>query len=480
VRSLLISTYDLGRQPFGLASPAAWLRRAGLEVTCVDTSRVALHDQQIAAADMIAFYLPMHTATRLAEPLIARCRSVNPTARLVAYGLYAPLNAAWLRERGVSDVIGPEAEEELVRIVNSQLPTAIFQSADPRASVQDSRAARPSPRPAACSPQPTGSSIPRLAFIQPDRTSLPALTEYASLQMPDGRRKIVGSTEASRGCKHLCRHCPIVPVYNGAFRVIPVDVVMQDVAAQVAAGAEHISFGDPDFFNGPTHARRLVERLSAEFPQLTYDATIKIEHLLRHRELLPLLAASGCLFVTSAVESVDDAVLARLAKGHTAADFEEAVALCREAGLAIAPTFVAFTPWSTAESYLELLQTIARLGLIEDVAPIQLAIRLLVTEGSRLLELTDIQRSVGAFDPASLTFPWSHADATVDVLHREVMATVLSTAQAGRTASFSAIWELAHRHAGREAPSMPHAVSRPAAYISEPWYCCAEPAEFHL
>ena len=354
MRSLLISTYDLGRQPFGLASPAAWLRRAGVEVTCVDTSRVALHDQQIAAADMIAFYLPMHTATRLAEPLIARCRSVNPTARLVAYGLYAPLNAAWLRERGVSDVIGPEAEEELVRIVNSQLPTAIFQSADPRASLQDSRAARPSPRPAACSPQPPGSSIPRLAFIQPDRTSLPALTEYASLQMPDGRRKIVGSTEASRGCKHLCRHCPIVPVYNGAFRVIPVDVVMQDVAAQVAAGAEHISFGDPDFFNGPTHARRLVERLSAEFPQLTYDATIKIEHLLRHRELLPLLAASGCLFVTSAVESVDDAVLARLAKGHTAADFEEAVALCREAGLAIAPTFVAFTPWTTVESYLEL------------------------------------------------------------------------------------------------------------------------------
>jgi len=476
VRSLLISTYDLGRQPFGLASPAAWLRREGLEVTCVDTSRTPLDDQQIAAADMVALYLPMHTATRLAEPLIARCRLVNPAARVIAYGLYAPLNAGWLRDRGVSDVIGPEAEEELVRIVNSQLQTANSQTANPKAEESEAT----NRKPAARSPEPPNGRVPRLAFIQPDRRSLPALTEYASLQMPDGRRKVVGSTDASRGCKHLCRHCPIVPVYDGAFRVVPLDVVMQDVAAQVAAGAEHISFGDPDFFNGPTHARRLIERLSAEFPLVTYDVTIKIEHLLRHRELLPLLTATGCLYVTSAVESVDDAVLAQLAKGHTRADFEHAVALCREAGLSMAPTFVAFTPWTTVAGYLDLLQTIARLGLIEGVAPIQLAIRLLVTGGSRLLELPDIQRSVRTFDAASLTFPWSHMDAEVDALQQEVMATVVSTAAAGRAASFSAIWELAHRRAGKDTPSLSYGASRPAAYMSEPWYCCAEPAEVHL
>lgn len=460
MRTLLISTYDLGRQPFGLASPAAWLRREGLEVTCVDTSRTTLDDKQIAAADVVAFYLPMHTATRLAEPLIARCRSVNPAARVIAYGLYAPLNGEWLRARGVSDVIGPEAEEELVRIVRESDAT--------------------SRKPAARGPEPAHGRVPRLAFIQPDRRSLPALAEYASLHMPDGRRKVVGSTDASRGCKHLCRHCPIVPVYDGAFRVVPLDVVMQDVGAQVAAGAEHISFGDPDFFNGPTHARRLIERLSAEFPQVTYDVTIKIEHLVRHRELLPLLTATGCLFVTSAVESVDDAVLAQLAKGHTRADFEHAVALCREAGLSMAPTFVAFTPWTTVAGYLDLLQTIARLGLIEVVAPIQLAIRLLVTGGSRLLELPDIQRSVRAFDAASLTFPWSNPDPEVDALQQAVMATVVSTAPAGRAASFSAIWELAHRRAGKDTPSLSYGASRPAAYMSEPWYCCAEPAEVRL
>ena len=448
---LLISTYDLGRQPFGLASPAAWLRRDGIEVTCVDTSRTDLDDRQIAAADVVGFYLPMHTATRLAEPLIARCRQTKPAARLVAYGLYAPLNANWLRARGVTDILGPEAEAALVEIATT-----------------------------GGSPTPEARRIPRLAFIQPDRRSLPPLAEYASLQMPDGRRKTIGSTDASRGCKHLCRHCPIVPVYDGAFRVVPIDVVLADVAAQVAAGAEHISFGDPDFFNGPTHARRLVERFAAQHPGVTYDVTIKIEHLLQHQDLLPVLAATGCLFVTSAVESVDDSVLERLAKGHTRADFESAVALCRNAGLAISPTFVAFTPWTTLEGYLDLLQTIARLALIEDVAPIQLAIRLLVTEGSRLLDLPEIQRGVGPFDPASLTFPWAHVDPAVDALQREMMALVAGGSHPGRAASFAAIWELAHARAGVPAPPLSTGAARPAAYVSEPWYCCAEPAEFHL
>ncbi|MBM3821006.1 MAG: hypothetical protein FJW14_18600, partial [Acidimicrobiia bacterium] len=113
MRAVLISTYDLGRQPFGLASPAAWLRRAGVEVTCVDVSREPLDEAQVAAASLVAFYLPMHTATRLAAPLIDVARRVNPSARLCAYGLYAPLNEQWLRERGITDVLGPEAEQDL-------------------------------------------------------------------------------------------------------------------------------------------------------------------------------------------------------------------------------------------------------------------------------------------------------------------------------------------------------------------------------
>ena len=255
MRVLLLSTYDLGRQPFGLASPAAWLRRAAVETECVDTSREPLADEVIRRASLVALYLPMHTATRLAAAVIDRVRTVNPAATIVAYGLYAPLNAAWLTQRGVAHVLGPEAEEDLVKLANSQLPSPNSQL-------------------------PSGigrTDVPRLHFIQPDRSTLLPLQRYAALQMPDGSRRVVGSTDATRGCKHLCRHCPIVPVYRGAFRAIPIDVVLGDVRAQIAAGAQHISFGDPDFFNGPSHAKRIVERRARECPGLSYDVTIQIE-----------------------------------------------------------------------------------------------------------------------------------------------------------------------------------------------------------
>jgi Radical SAM superfamily len=460
MRALLVSTYDLGRQPFGLASPAAWLRAAGIEVACADASRGPISDEQFTAASVIAFYLPMHTATRLAVPLIDRAREVNPSARLCAYGLYAPLNGAWLRERGV-EVLGPEAEQELVNLINAQLPTASFQSTRGQSPIANRKS----------------QIVPRLRFITPDRAGLPPLEDYASLRMPDGTRRVIGSTDATRGCKHLCRHCPIVPVYEGQFRVVPLDVVMADVRAQVAAGAQHISFGDPDFLNGPTHARHLIERVAAEFPGLSYDVTIKIEHLLKHREMIPLLRRTGCLLICSAVESIDDAVLRHLRKGHTRSDFVEVARLCREAGVTLVPTFVAFTPWTTLEGYVELLDLLEEMDLVEQVAPIQLAIRLLVTAGSSLLELDDIRRVVSPFDAASLTWPWRHHDPRVDGLQAAVMRLVGTASEMPRARAFAAIAALAREHADLPA-SLPRTTRRgPVPYVSEPWYCCAEPME---
>ena len=236
------------------------------------------------------------------------------------------------------------------------------------------------------------------------------LANYARVVMPGGERRIAGSTEATRGCKHLCRHCPIVPVYNGAFRVVEREIVLDDIRQQVAAGARHITFGDPDFFNGPAHSLSIVEAMHSEFPDLSYDVTIKIEHLRKHDALLPTLRDTGCLFVISAVESVDDRVLEKFDKGHTRADFLAVAARFRELGMTLLPTFVPFTPWTTLEGYIDLLSVIAREDLRENVAPIQLAIRLLIPAGSRLLDLPEVRGMVGPFDSAALVFPWKHED----------------------------------------------------------------------
>ena len=449
---LLISTYDLGRQPFGLASGAAALRAAGIEVVCADLAKERLSEEIVRGAAMVGFFLPMHTATRLAMPVIDRVRALNPGARLVAYGLYAPLNAPMLGERGVTTIIGGEFEDALVASVAA-------------------------PDPAGPSTAATSAAVPRVHFLVPDRVGLPALTKYATLQWGSERRT-AGYTEASRGCKHRCRHCPIVPVYDGRFRVVPVDIVMADVRAQAAAGAQHITFGDPDFFNGIGHARAIVERFAAEFPDLSYDVTIKVEHLLEHADALPRLRDTHCAFVTTAVESIDNHILGLLEKGHTREDFERVVESARAAGLTLAPTFVAFTPWTTLEGYCALLQTIDRLDLADHVSPVQLAIRLLVTHSSRLLELPDVRAVIREFDPRSLSYPWAHADPRVDDLQKRIEAFVGGNLSLPRQELFARVWTLAHEAAGlpvlRDA-DRDHSARAPIPFMSEPWYCCAEP-----
>ena len=156
--------------------------------------------------------------------------------------------------------------------------------------------------------------------------------------------------------------------------------------------------GDPDFFNGIGHAVAVVRALHDEFPNLSYDVTIKIEHLLKHAEHIATLKETGCAFVTSAVESVDDQTLKVLDKGHTREDFIRAVALCRDADLPLAPTFVTFTPWLNLAGFRDLLQLIADLDLVSAVSPVQWAIRLLIPNGSLLLDLPEVRSVIKGFD----------------------------------------------------------------------------------
>ena len=457
MKAVLISTYELGRQPFGLASPAAWLRRDGVTVTCLDLSQVKLDLKAVSEADLVGVYVPMHTATRISLDLLKKVAKVNPDAHLCAYGLYAPLNADLLRQMGVSTILGGEFEEDLLNLAR-RLNGDEYQ----KSGIEENE------------PQ---ISLKRLKFLVPDRTGLPVLERYAQLILPNGTRKTVGYTEASRGCKHLCRHCPIVPVYKGQFRVVQRDVVLEDIRRQVASGAQHITFGDPDFFNGIRHAVELVRAVHQEFPALTYDVTVKVEHLLKHSEHLQTLRETGCAFVVSAVEAVDDKILEIFDKGHTRDDFVKVVSLCREVGLVLVPTFVTFTPWITLKGYEELLETLCELDLIDHVSSVQLAIRLLIPTGSKLLELPEVRAITGPFDERALSYRWKHTDPRVDVLQRNIEQMVQKETAAGasRRQIFHKAWRLLQQVMDRPAkllPDMTPCLPRAAVpYLNEPWYC---------
>ena len=399
----------------------------------------------------------MHTR-RGWPPVIRKARALNPKAR--------PLRLRSLRaaERRLAAIARRRRySRRRIRKRPRRHRAPVSQPGGPPPDIHDCVTSDLKVRPDGTAP------VPKLHFIAPDRSGLLPLGRYATVHLGDGTSRLVGYTEASRGCRHLCRHCPIVPVYNGQFRVVQQDVVLADIDAQVAAGARHITFGDPDFFNGPTHAVRIVQALHAAHPGLSYDVTIKVEHLLNHRDLLPVLAGTGCLYITSAVESIDDRVLAILEKGHSRQDFVDAVALCRDAGVMLVPTFVAFHPWMTLADYCDLLQTIAALDLVEHVAPIQLAIRLLVPAGSRLLELPAVRSLVGPFDGNTLTYRWTHPDPRVDALQHDVSAIVGRRLTTDRREAFAAIsaWRTSAPDRRASAPRIRH----PGRRVSRrPWY----------
>ena len=472
MRVVLVSTYELGRQPFGLASAAAWMRDAGASVTCYDTSVQHPDRKVLAAADLVGFYVPMHTATRLAADLARQVKGINGAAHLCFFGLYAPVNEQFLRDLGGDTILGGEFEEGLRSLVE-RLSTETDETA-------------------AAAPAPTGQSeavvsLARLHFLVPDRSDLPPLGKYAYLTTGEGRRRTAGYTEATRGCKHLCRHCPVVPVYQGRFRVVQRDVVLEDVANQVAAGAQHITFGDPDFFNGPVHAAAIVTAMHEAFPELSYDVTIKVEHLIKHADLLPTLHATGCNLITTAVESFDDHILEIFDKRHTKADVARVVELLRHVGIGFNPTFVTFTPWTTRQGYVDFLSTLVDLGLVPNVSPIQYAIRLLIPSGSKLLELPEVRQLVGDdFNPERLSYRWRHPDPSMDRLFHQVDATVQEALERGwsRAELFTKVLSLARdglssfagadddrQLVGLGAAGSHNHDSWPVPYLSEPWYC---------
>jgi len=433
---LLVSCYELGHQPLGVAWPKAFLERAGFTPAVVDLSLDPLSEAQVRDARVAVIAVPMHTALRLGVRAAERIRRINPDCPIVFTGLYALLNADYLRAHGATAVLGGEFEAELVALLEA------FEL----------------PRPASPVPRPT---LERLDFPVPSRSGLPPLTRYVKLEHR-GRLVPVGYVEASRGCLHECLHCPIPPVYGGRFFAVPHEVVLEDIRRLIAAGAGHITFGDPDFLNGPGHARRLVRALHAEFPDVTYDFTAKIEHLLEHQAMLPEFAATGCLFIVSAVESLSDVVLGHLEKGHSRADVVRALGAVREAGLALRPTFIPFTPWSTREDYLDTLDFVEGEGLIGHVDPVQYSIRLLVPPGSLLLSRPALRSFLGRVDPAAFTYRWMHPDPGMDALHRSVSAAVADGAR------FVDVRVLA----GQPARAWEPPPERPIpARLTEPWFC---------
>jgi radical SAM superfamily enzyme YgiQ (UPF0313 family) len=468
---LLISCYELGHQPLGLASPLGFLKRAGFAPDCLDISVEPFDAEKVARARFVGVSVPMHTALRLGVLAAERVREINPSCHVCFYGLYASLNEQYLLERVADSVVGGEFEQSLTALI---LGLEKESAAD--GLLNSDSSLPPGVEGVSLRGQFNPPSLKRLPFAVPSRGSLPPLRRYARIER-EGAKGLAGYVEASRGCRHRCLHCPIPAVYDGRFFVVPQEVVLEDIRQLVRAGVTHVTFGDPDFLNGPGHSLRLARAVHREFPELTFDFTAKVGHLLRHRATLSEVAGLGCLFVVSAFESLSDTVLANLDKGHSGDDIRTVLGMFRELGMTLRPTWVPFTPWASLDDYLEMLECVKAEGLVGNVDPVQYTIRLLIPPGSKLLRRQAVEPFLGALDRARLTYRWTHPDPRMDELHERVCDAVGGLTQEGAASAdiFNRVCGLASAAHGSRAPSLvppelPGArVTVPR--LTEPWFC---------
>ena len=454
MRVLLISTYELSHQPLHVASPAAALRRAGHEVRCLDLSVQPWDRGALEWTQAVGFSVPMHTAMRLALSAGGRVRREHPGLPICFYGLYATVSRELVERELAARAIAGEYEPALTAWVN--------QLAAPWA-----------PAPAAGRPI---IHLQRGTFDLPARELLPGLDRYARLAV-GGEERLVGYVEASHGCVHRCRHCPVPTVYDGRIRVVQAETVLRDVERLAGMGARHITFGDPDFLNGWRHSLAIVRALHERRPELTFDCTTKVEHVLEHSAVWEEMSAAGCLFVVCALESVNDEILARLEKGHTTAEAVLALDLLREHGIEMRPSFMPFTPWTTPRDVLEIIDFVAAHDLVANVDPVQYTIRLLVPDGSLLLEREDLREHLGPYQAPRLSYPWRSADPAADRLQGRLSALVEQSAAAHEAPGLTfarfraAVREATGEPRGPEPEAIPIGSTEGRPRLTEPWFC---------
>ncbi len=457
---LLVSCYELGHQPLAIANAAASLREEGFSPAMRDLAVEELSDADLDRAVMVAISVPMHTAMRLGQRLIERTRDFHPDTVIACFGLYATLNAEHIFAAGGDAVIGGESDGPLRSIANLL---------DAGGSLEWA------PLPGVLTPtNPEPDVAAKSSFPPPDRSKLPVLRSYAGLER-DGTIVPAGYVEATRGCHHTCTHCPITPVYGGRLAVVPRNRVIEDIAQQVEQGARHITFGDPDFFNGPAHSLRILREMRSQWADVTFDATIKIEHVLEHRQRLPELAELGCQFVVSGVESLNDEALLRMKKGHDAPSVAEAISLLDAVGIPMRPSLLPFSPWESMESYLRLLRFMADQGMTRHIDPVHWSIRLLIPPGSAVLDDPDTERWIGPLNEDALSYEWIHADPRMETLQQTVgdLAERGDACQQDSHDTFGSIWAAAYGAAALDVPEIPAAkVHRPKPpRLTESWCC---------
>ena len=280
LRSARASDLDLrlGRQPFGLASPAAWLRREGIDVRLVDIAKEKLDPDERRRRRIW-----WRSTCRCTPRRGWRRRSFEQVRAQQSRGAHLRLRPLRAAERGVA-ALARRRRRARRRVRRGALGDCARASGS--LVVRRRRARSTGCRAAAIAVERrrrTTNAHPAAAVSRP-RPLRPAAA--LALRHAAAGRRHAADRRLHRGEPRLPASLPPLPGRAGLRRAVPGRAARRRAGRHRRAGGRrrrHITFGDPDFFNGPTHALRIVEALHAAHPA---------RHLRRHDQGRAPAAAS--------------------------------------------------------------------------------------------------------------------------------------------------------------------------------------------
>jgi len=437
LKILLLSFYDLGKQPKIISELYKKLDNGSNQIDIIDYS-IEEKDLTLDNYDVLGIYASMHTASVLAEQYLRDRKLPN---KLFVFGLYANVFSEMFSD---FQSIHSFDSDELESLLQVQL--------NPNYSYK---------------------------HTVPDRTILPSITDYSHIV--DGSNNLIaGSVETTYGCKHECTHCPVPIEFKGMFKTFGTEKIITDVTNQVEEGAKHISFNDPDFFNGPKHALKILQLLNEKHPSITYDSTIKVEHILKYPDYFQELKNLNMLFVISAFETTNDHVLNILQKNHSFNDLNKAVELSLENKIDIRPTWMPFSPWTEQNDLISIIKLIENYKLRETVDPIQLTIKLLVPKNSLILKRPEMKEYLLDYDPSSFSYAWKYKFPNIDNIQNELFTYVLQHESENEYAQYLGLVDILESHTNETLLNSEKYSQRIVPKLSETWFCCAEPNKIQL
>ena len=437
MKILLLSFYDLGKQPKIVSEIYNKLNTDNVEIDFLDYS-VDSTAIELSRYDALGIYASMHTATVLATQFLYKKELPE---KIFSFGLYAHV---------LSD------SDPTIHYIDNLDSEELFDYLKIKSD--------------------NGYSFKETV---PDRTIFPNISEYTRL-IDKGSNKITGSVETTYGCKHLCTHCPVPIQFQGSFKIFSERKIIEDVSNQIELGAEHISFNDPDFFNGPKFSLKILEKLNKEYPLITYDSTIKVEHILKYKDYFKELNNLNMLFVISAFESTNDLILKVLDKNHTFRDLEDAIELSKKYNVDIRPTWMPFTPWTRLEDLHNIIELIENYELRDTVDPIQLTIKLLIPKHSLIINRPEIKEYLGRYDAESFSYFWSYEDPKVDDLQKSLFNYVVNNEKLDMKDQYIGLVRLIEESTKTKIIKNKTYNYRNTPKLSETWFCCSEPNKIQL